>query len=150
MATIPLPRDFKEFLRLFGDHEVRYLLVGGYAVGLHGHVRGTADIDLWVDRAGENPDRIVSAVREFGFENPELRSELFREPGHIVRMGVPPLRIEIMTSVSGVDFEECYEQRELRDWDGVPIAVISLGMLKRNKQAAGRPKDLDDLEHLKL
>lgn len=150
MATIPLPRDFREFLRLFAEHEVRYLLVGGYAVGLHGHVRGTADIDLWVDTAGENPDRIVSAVRAFGFANPDLRPELFREPGHIVRMGVPPLRIELMTSVSGVDFEECYKQKEVTDWAGITVDVISLSMLKRNKRAAGRPKDLDDLEHLDL
>ena len=148
MAMIPLPPDFSEFLRLLAEHNVRYLLVGGYAVAHHGYVRGTADIDLWVDQSGDNPDRLIAAVREFGFASADLAADDFRKDGQIIRMGVPPLRIELMTSVSGVSFEECYRQRETVEWDGLQVSLISLGMLKQNKRAAGRQNDLGDLDQL--
>ena len=148
MATILLPSDFNEFLKLLNKNEVRYLLVGGHAVGYHGHVRGTADMDIWVDATGENPDRILAALSEFGFSGPQVTADMFREPGCIIRMGVPPIRIELLTSVSGVDFVECYNARELVEWNDVIVSVISLPMLKLNKRASGRLKDLDDLDHL--
>ena len=148
MDTTPLPSDFSEFLKLLNKNDVRYLLVGGHAVGYHGHVRGTADMDIWVDRTGENPGRILAALTEFGFSGPHVAADLFREPGRIIRMGVPPIRIELLTSLSGVDFAECYDARELAEWDDTIVSVISLPMLKLNKQAIGRLKDLDDLDHL--
>ena len=148
MATIPLPPDFREFLRLLNENDVRYLLVGGYAVGFHGHVRGTADIDIWVDVTGDNPERIVKALDDFGFRGPEVTAELFRTPGHIVRMGVPPLRIELMTSISGVAFADCYKSRLVANWDEAAVSIISLPMLKLNKRASGRPKDLEDVQQL--
>ena len=148
MATIQLPSDFNEFLKLLNKNEVRYLLVGGHAVGYYGHVRGTADMDIWVDRTGENPDRILAALSEFGFRGPQVATDLFRESGRIIRIGVPPIRIELLTSVSGVDFAECYDARELVEWNDVTVSVISLPMLKLNKRASGRLKDLDDLDHL--
>jgi hypothetical protein len=112
MATPPLPSDFKEFLRLLISHRVEFLLIGGHAVGYYGYVRATADMDIWVSSNVQNAPRIVSAIREFGFNPVELNEDLFLRPAKIVRMGVPPLRIELLTSISGVTFEECWQARE--------------------------------------
>ncbi len=112
MATPPLPSDFKEFLRLLISHQVEFLLIGGHAVGYYGYVRATADMDIWVRSDAGNASRIVSAIRDFGFSQRELNEELFLQPSRIVRMGVPPLRIELLTSISGVTFEECWQARE--------------------------------------
>lgn len=149
MAMIPLPPDFSEFLRLLNEHEVRYLLVGGYAVGYHGYVRATADMDVWVRRDRKNAERIVVVLQEFGFRVSELKPDLFLREDRIVRMGVPPMRIEIMTSASGVEFDDCYESRIVDEWDDIRVDVISLEKLKANKRASGRLKDLSDLEHLR-
>jgi hypothetical protein len=148
MATTPLPPDFSEFLRLLGEHEVKYLLVGGHAVGYHGYPRTTGDMDVWVPREKANAERLVAALRNFGFETPELRVELFLEEGQVIRMGVPPLRIEVQTSVSGVDFDDCFADRIVAQWNDVEVNIISLEKLRENKRAAGRLKDLSDLEHL--
>jgi hypothetical protein len=143
-----LPSDFKEFLSMLKSHGVKYLLIGGYAVGYHGYPRATGDIDIWVAVSPENADRVVETVREFGFSTPDLAPALFLREQGIVRMGNPPLRIEIMTSISGVTFEECYGRRVDATLDGVEVSVISLADLKANKQASGRYKDLMDLELL--
>jgi hypothetical protein len=148
MATPPLPSDFKEFLRLLISHRVEFLLIGGHAVGYYGYVRATADMDIWVSSNVQNAPRIVSAIREFGFNPVELNEDLFLRPAKIVRMGVPPLRIELLTSISGVTFEECWQAREEIIVDGVNIPIISLRHLKANKRASARSKDLVDLEHL--
>ncbi len=148
MATTPLPSDFSEFLKLLNKHDVRYLVVGGHAVGYHGHVRGTANMDVWIDRAGQNPERVVAVLAEFGFSGPKVAADVFRETARVIRMGQPPLRIELLTSASGVDFAECFAEREVAEWDEVSLNIISLPMLKSNKRAAGRLKDLDDLDHL--
>ena len=148
MATIRLPPDFKEFLKLLNEHNIRYLLIGGYAVGYHGYPRATADMDIWVAMQPENAEKIVSALREFGFDLPELSAELFLKEEQIVRMGVPPVRLEIITSISGVSFDECYEDRVTDILDGVEVNLISLKNLKVNKKASGRYRDLDDLENL--
>jgi predicted nucleotidyltransferase len=148
MATIRLPPDFKEFLKLLNEHSIRYLLIGGYAVGYHGYPRATADMDIWVAMQPENAEKIVSVLREFGFDLPELSADLFLKEEQIVRMGVPPVRLEIITSISGVAFDECYEDRVTDILDGVEVNLISLKNLKVNKKASGRYKDLDDLENL--
>ena len=85
MDTTPLPSDFSEFLKLLNKNDVRYLLVGGHAVGYYGHVRGTAGMDIWVDGTGENPDRVLAALTEFGFSGPHATADLFRKPGRIIR-----------------------------------------------------------------
>jgi hypothetical protein len=133
---------------LLNAHQVEYLLVGGYAVGYYGYPRATADMDLWVGAHPENAEKIVAVLKEFGFEAPELSSDLFLKEGQIVRMGVPPVRIEIMTSATGVDFNECYKKRKVSLLDGVEVSLISRKHLKDNKRACARHKDLDDLEHL--
>lgn len=148
MATIPLPPDFSAFLRLLGERDVRYLLIGGYAVAFHGYVRATVDLDIWIPCETENAERLVDALCAFGFDVPELTPELFLEADRIVRMGIPPMRIEIATTISGVIFEPCYEERVTARWDDVEVSLISLERLKENKRAAGRMQDLVDLEHL--
>jgi hypothetical protein len=148
MATIHLPRDFREFLRSLNAHEVEYLLIGGYAVSYHGYPRATADMDIWVAVHPANAGRIVAALKEFGFDLPDLSPELFLREWQIIRLGAPPVRIEIATTISGVDFAECYAERVEDILDGVPANLINLDHLKRNKRAAGRHQDLADLEHL--
>jgi hypothetical protein len=148
MATIHLPPDFKEFLRLLNVHKVEYLLIGGYAVNYYGYPRATADLDVWLAMQPANAERMVAALKEFGFDLPDLSPELFLRPAQIIRLGVPPVRIEIATTISGVDFAECQARRVEDTFDGVPVHVIGLDDLKRNKQAAGRHQDLADLEHL--
>jgi len=109
---IGLPRDFKEFLQSLNSNDVEYLLIGGYAVGYHGHPRATDDIDVWVRVTEENALRLVRTLADFGFTVPDLKPELFLVEGKIIRMGRPPLRIEIATGISGVSFNECYDARE--------------------------------------
>ncbi len=143
-----LPQDFKEFLRLLNEKQVEYLLIGGYAVGYHGYPRATNDLDIWIALHPDNARRVVVVLQEFGFDLPELNTELFLAPDSIVRMGVPPMRIEILTSVSGIEFDDSFMQRVVDTLDGIEVNLISLDMLKQNKKASGRHKDLDDLEHL--
>jgi predicted nucleotidyltransferase len=143
-----LPEDFKEFLRLLNSHQVKYLLVGGYAVGYHGYPRATADMDIWIATNPENAISVVDTLKEFGYDLPELNPQLFSKPDQIIRMGVPPFRIEILTSISGVGFEECYERRISDEINGIKVNLIDLKHLKINKRAAGRYKDLDDLDHI--
>jgi hypothetical protein len=143
-----LPPDFKEFLRLLASHEVDYLLIGGYAVGYYGYPRATQDMDVWIAIAPRNAERMVAALREFGFATPNLSPELFLRADSIVRMGIPPMRIEVMTTISGVNFEDCFADRVTDSVDGIGVNLISLNHLKINKKASGRHKDLDDLENL--
>ena len=129
-------------------HQVEYLLVGGYAVSYHGYPPTTADIDIWVAIQKENAEKLVAVLREFGFDAPQLTADLFLRQNQIIRMGNPPMRIELLTTISGVRFEECYSERTVDVIDDVEVQIINLEHLKRNKQANGRQKDLDDLEHL--
>ena len=145
---IELPLDFKEFLKLLNEKGVRYLLIGGYAVGYHGYPRATNDMDVWIAIHLDNAQKIVDVLKEFGFDQPELTPELFLQKNKIIRMGNPPMRLEISTGISGVKFEECYASRIVDTLDGVQVDIIDLTHLKANKKAAGRLKDLADLENL--
>jgi predicted nucleotidyltransferase len=148
MAKIELHPDFKDFLRLLTSYNVRYLLVGGYAVGYHGYPRATGDMDIWIEMSESNSINIVSAFRDFGMPDETISKDLFLEKNKVIRIGVPPVRLEVITSASGVDFNECYSDREVVEIDGIPINLISLQDLKKNKRAAGRHKDMEDMEHL--
>ena len=148
MATEILPQDFRDFLKLLEDEEVAYLLIGGYAVGYYGYPRATADLDIWIAVNPDNAQKTVKALKRFGMRTPEMTPALFREKGKVIRMGVPPMRLEIQTAASGVDFAECYARRNRVDIGGMQVNLISLGDLKTNKEASGRHKDLEDLEHL--
>ncbi len=145
---IELPLDFKEFLKLLNENGVKYLLIGGYAVGYHGYPPATNDMDVWIAIHPENAERVVNTLKEFGFDHPDLTSELFLQANKIIRMGHPPMRLEITTGISGVEFEECYASRIMDKLDGVDVNIIDLPHLKTNKRAAGRLKALADLENL--
>ena len=148
MAIPALARDFKEFLKSLNSNNVEYLLIGGYAVGIYGHIRATNDLHIWVGISAENAAKIERALREFGFAAAGLTSDLFLARNNVVRMGVPPIRIEILTSVSGVEFESCYAEKEMIRIEEMAVPVISLSRLRENKAASGRAKDLADLENL--
>jgi predicted nucleotidyltransferase len=145
---ISLPEDFIEFLKLLNSKGVEYLLIGGFAVNYYGHHRATADMDVWIAMSPENAAKVVEALRDFGFNVPGLVPEVFTKENQIIRMGVPPLRIELLTTISGVTFAECYPHRRQIILDGVSVSLIGLDQLKKNKAASGRLKDLDDLQHL--
>lgn len=148
MATIRLPTDFKEFLRLLNSVGVEYIVVGGYAVAFHGHPRSTGDLDIWIATSPENVARVRRALTDFGFSAELVASAPLHIGGKVIRMGRPPLRIELLTSVSGVAFDACYHRREAAVVDDVEVAFISRADLLANKRAAGRTQDLADLEAL--
>ena len=143
-----LPEDFKDFLKLLNSHKVEYLLIGGYAVGYHGYPRATADMDIWIGISKKNAQKLVFVLKEFGFDLPEIKEELFLQENKVLRMGNAPIRIELLTTISGVDFKTCYKDRVEDIIDGINIKIINLKNLKENKKASGRHKDLDDLDKL--
>jgi hypothetical protein len=143
-----LNQDFKEFIESLNDNSVRYLVVGGYAVALHGHPRYTKDIDIWIEMTPENAQRVIEALAQFGFGSLGLRAEDFLEADQIIQLGYPPARIDLLTTVPGVEFETCYASRVQVEIDNVTINFIDLDNLKRSKRAAGRLQDLADLENL--
>ncbi len=128
------------------NFSVEYLLVGGYAVAYHGYPRATGDMDIWIAMDEQNAGRVVSALQAFGFGATGVSSDLFVRPGQVTRMGVPPMRIEILTTVSGLDFAEAFSRRVVDVIDGVPVTIIE--DLKANKRAAGRLKDRTDVDNL--
>jgi predicted nucleotidyltransferase len=148
MDGIELHPDFKDFLRLLNSHRVEYLLVGGYAVGYHGYPRATGDLDIWISVNETNAERTASVLRDFGMSDREVTRELFLERDKIIRMGLPPVQIEVITGASGVSFPDCFSRRETVEIDDIQVNLISLDDLKANKRAAGRHRDLEDLEHL--
>lgn len=145
---IHLPKDFKEFLQLLNSKRIEYLVVGGYAVALHGYPRATGDIDIWIAISKDTAHKTVEALKEFGFDSPELKESLFLKKEKNIRMGNPPLRIEILTSIDGVEFTACYEKKKTVTIDGIKINFISLKDLKKNKKASARYQDLADIENL--
>ncbi len=148
MVRPRLPNDFKDFLRLLNSKKVKYLLIGGYAVGYHGYPRATVDLDIWIAIDPENAQKVVNVIQEFGFIDPALKIETFTEFKKIVRMGNPPIRIEVLSEIDGVEFSTCYANRIDAEIDGVRLNIIDLENLKKNKKASGRLKDLADLENL--
>ena len=148
MASVTFPPDFRDFLQLLNENEVRYLLIGGYAVGYHGYPRATLDMDIWIAVDPTNAEKMVEVMVGFGFAEDAVSPRHFLEKDGIVRMGVPPLRLEVLKEISGVDFETCYANRVVDELDGLLINIISLPDLRKNKKASGRHKDLNDLENL--
>jgi hypothetical protein len=135
---IRIPSEFLEFLRLLNEHRVRYLVVGGYAVAHHGYPRTTADIDIWIGCDQENADRMVSVLAEFGFGVDELDASLFLNKDGLIRMGRAPVRIEILKSIPGVEFNSCYASRETADVDGTAINLIGLANYFDNLKSHSR------------
>lgn len=143
-----LSRDFKEFIQSLNDNRVRYLVIGGYAVALHGHPRYTKDLDVWIEMKPDNAAKIVKALEQFGLASLGLKAEDFLVPDQIVQLGYPPNRIDVLTTLPGVEFERCYASRVQVEIGGVTVNFIDLENLKKNKKATGRTQDLADLENL--
>jgi predicted nucleotidyltransferase len=144
-----LNKDFKEFFESLNDNNVRYLVVGGYAVAVHGHPRYTRDIDIWLELTQENAAKVVKALEQFGFGSLGLKEADFLEPTQVIQLGYPPNRIDLLTSIKGVYFEDCYQSKVEITISDVKVNFIDLENLKKNKQATGRHQDLADFENLK-
>lgn len=140
--------DFKEFIQSLNDNQVRYLVIGGYAVALHGYPRYTKDIDIWIEMTPGNAENMMKALAEFGFASVDLQSADFLVPDQVIQLGYPPNRIDLITTPDGVNFETCYSSRLQTEMDGVMVNFIDLENLKVNKRASGRFQDLADLENL--
>jgi len=146
---VKLQKHLREFIGLMNSHGVEYVLVGGHAVAWHGYPRFTGDIDFFVRASGPNCERIVAVLKSFGFTDvDDLRSLLVQE-GKVIQLGRPPNRVDLLTGVSGVSFEEASTGSLPIELDGLPVRMLGYDDLLRNKAASGRPKDLLDLEQLK-
>ncbi|HLL90743.1 MAG TPA: hypothetical protein VK324_15685 [Tepidisphaeraceae bacterium] len=143
-----LDPDFREFIASLNSAGVRYLLLGGYAVNYYGHHRFTADINFWVAIDPDNRQRLSAALQQFGFSATSVMPDQFVEPGKVHTFGFKPVRIDLLTGPSGVDFEACYSRRVTDVLDGVEVSIIGLADLRDNKLASGRDKDLLDLKRL--
>lgn len=143
-----LSPDFQEFVRSFVEHDVQFLIVGGYALAAHGHPRYTKDLDVWVWPDPSNAERVVGALAAFGFGELGLTASDFRDPDVVVQLGREPQRIDILTFADGLHFEEAFARRVVVDLGGVAVPVISVDDLRTNKLATGRLRDLADAAEL--
>jgi len=143
-----LQKDLREFIELLSALEVRFVIVGAFAVAYHGYFRYTSDIDLFIDRSNENAERIQSAIEQFGFKDLDITKQDFTRADQVIQLGVSPNRIDLMTFLSGVTFAEAWAERVYGNLDGLNVPFISKQMLKQNKVACGRLQDLADAEHL--
>lgn len=145
-----LPADFEDLLVCFVDSGVEFMIVGGYAVARHGHVRATKDIDVFIRPDAENAPRVIQALREFGAPLAALQitASDFSTPGNVVQLGVPPLRIDVITSISGLDYDAASSDPATIELAGRLVKVIGIDALLRNKRASGRPQDLADIAAL--
>ncbi len=143
-----LNKDLKEFIESLNYNNVRYIVVGGYAVAMHGHPRYTKDIDIWLDMTSRNAKQMTKALEDFGFGPLGLKDEDFLTPRQIIQLGYPPNRIDLITSIKGMNFQVCYESVLEVEISGVKVKFIDLENLKKSKRIAGRHQDLADLDNL--
>jgi len=141
-------KDFKEFLALLNAHEVDFMIVGGYALAYHGAPRYTGDIDVFIKSDSKNAQRIIKVLEEFGFSSLELSSDDFQKKDRVVQLGLPPVRIDIITSISGVSWEQADASKEPGMYGDVPVFYIGKNQYVANKKATGRTKDIADIEAL--
>ncbi len=142
-------QDFREFIELLIKNKAEYLIVGGYAVGIHGHPRYTGDLDIWLNATPQNAAQILKSVNEFGFASFKLTKEDFTKPGNVIQLGYPPLRIDLLTEIDGVTFEACFKNRKEVIIEGLTVNFIGYNDLLKNKKESGRPRDIDDIDNLK-
>lgn len=143
-----LEKDLKEFVGLLNGLDVRYLIVGAFAVAYYGYPRFTGDIDIFVERSHENARKLINVIKQFGFGDLNISAEDFLHEDQVIQLGVAPNRIDVLTFLSGVNFEDAWTSRKYDDLDGLTVPFISKELLKKNKEASGRSQDLADLEHL--
>lgn len=142
-------KDFKEFVELLNANEVEYLVVGGYAVSFYGYPRYTGDLDIWINISKENIQKALKVIDDFGLASIGLTEKDFINPNTIIQFGFPPIRIDILLSIDGINFEEAFRNKNKINFNGLDINFIDIDDLIVNKKASGRYKDLDDIEHLK-
>jgi len=140
--------DFKELLALFNDHRVSYLIVGGYALAFHGAPRFTGDLDIFIKPDHENASRIVAALDAFGFASLGLTESDFEQPDQVIQLGVAPVRIDLITTITGVSWDEAFAGKVVSSYGDVPVHYIGRQQFVLNKRATGRKRDLADLEAL--
>ena len=141
-------KDFKEFIELLNEHKVKYLIVGGYAVSIHGYPRYTKDIDFWIWLNKDNISNLIKAIKEFGFGSLELREEDFMNPENVIQLGYEPNRIDLLVEIDGVVFEDCYRNKSEIAIEGIKVDFININDLIKAKKKAGRFQDLADAENL--
>ncbi len=144
-----LAKDFEDFISLLNKHDVQYMIVGGYALAFHGKPRYTGDIDIWIGISQQNAMRLLKVIKDFGLSSLGFVKEDFLKEGLISQIGRPPLRIDILNSIDGVEFEEALKGVQVVDLDGLKVPYIGLGDFIRNKEATGRKKDLIDIHEIK-
>jgi len=144
-----LEQDFEDFVNLLNKHNVNYLIVGGYALAFHGKPRHTGDLDIWIEISNGNAGKMCNVLSEFGMASLGMEKDDFLQKGAITQIGYPPLRIDILNEIDGVDFKEAYDHKSIIDIDGLIINYIGLDDLIKNKTASGRSQDLTDVNALK-
>jgi predicted nucleotidyltransferase len=149
MAKVNLHRDFRELLESLNSAGAKYLVLGGYAVIFYGYQRVTKDLDLWISTDSANAQKVAQTLQQFaGFTKQQANPSMFRTKGKVFVVGREPVRVDILTNASSLNFDECYARREVVEWDGIKVPLISFEDLRANKTASGRAKDLADLENL--
>ena len=143
-----IQQDFRDLLELFNSNKVEYIIVGGYALAFHGAPRYTGDIDIYVKPEAGNAEQIMSALEEFGFGSVGLSAADFEKPGQVIQLGVPPVRIDIITSIGGVSWEEAFADRVAGRYGDIMVHYIGRKQFIKNKRFVGRKKDLADIEAL--
>jgi hypothetical protein len=146
---MPLSKDLREFIASLNANKVEYLIVGAFAVAYHGVPRYTGDLDVLIRPAPDNVDRLLRALRDFGFGNITLEAADLLAEDHVIQLGVEPNRIDLLTSITGVTFDDAWAARSAGELDGVAVAFIGKDALMRNKEATGRARDLGDIEELR-
>jgi len=141
-------KDYKEFIELFIKNDVRYLVVGGHAVIANGYARLTSDLDLFYKRDPDNVNAILISIREFGLGSLGVKSEDLMEQGAVNQLGVAPVRIDLVNEIDGVEFDECYANKLVKEVYGLKVNFLNHDDLIKNKKASGRNKDLNDIENL--
>ena len=141
-------KDFRELLELFNKHNVEYMIVGGYALAFHGVPRYTGDLDIFVRPDSLNARHIITALEDFGFKSVGLTSADFEKPDNVIQLGVPPVRVDIVTSLTGISWKSAFENRIRGRYGDVQVQYIGREQFIRNKRSIGRLKDLSDIEAL--
>ena len=140
--------DFSDLLSALNAEQVKYLIVGAHALGFHGRPRSTKDLDIWVQPSAQNAARVFRALANFGVPLDDLSESELAEEGLVFQIGVPPIRIDIMTSITGVQFGDAWASKDKSNYGDVPVWILSRRHLIANKRATGRTQDMADLESL--
>jgi predicted nucleotidyltransferase len=143
-----LDKDFEDFVALLNKHEVTYMVIRGYALAFHGKPHHTGDLDIWIDISDNNAQKMVNVIADFGMASLQLKNRDFLQKGGITQIGYPPLRIDILNEIDGVDFKDAYPNKLIIDVDGLPVNYIGLEDLIKNKKVSGRKQDVADINEL--